>query len=69
MNFALLSVTDAGGSAAIFTATCIFFLTFEEPVDVRVFVTILAEPGENILEAIVNTGRTDAVRPIDPLDA
>jgi hypothetical protein len=36
---------------------------------VGVFVTILAKILENILETIVNTGRTDAVRPVDPLDA
>jgi hypothetical protein len=34
-----------------------------------VFVTVLAKVLENILEAVVNTGRTDAVRPVDPLDA
>jgi hypothetical protein len=36
---------------------------------VGVFVTILAKILENILETIVNAGRTDAVRPVDPLDA
>jgi hypothetical protein len=36
---------------------------------VGVLVTILTEPGENILEAIVDARRTDAVRPVDPLNA
>ena len=36
---------------------------------VGVFVTVLAKILENILEAIVDARRTDAVRPVDPLDA
>ena len=36
---------------------------------VGVFVTVLAESIENILEPVVDTCRTDAVRSVDPLDS
>jgi len=36
---------------------------------VGVLVTILAESVENIIETIVDAGRTDAVWSVDPLDS